>query len=319
MNDFVYFQGQIVPPEEAHISVKTHAFLYGTSLFEGVRGYWLPEANSVSLFRLKEHYQRILANSRIFFMLPEDSPSEETLLQQWTEATCELVKKNAPQQDFYIRLTLYKSGISIGPCLDNSKTDVCIWTQPLGNYVNVDDGLHVTISSWRRVDDNAIPPCAKAAGAYMNSAVMVTDAKRNGFDEVITLTHNGTVSEGSAMNIFMVRRSKLVTPPVTDNILEGITRDSIIELATRLGIEVEQRSIGRTELYRAEEVFFTGTAAQIAPVTRIDHRPVGNGKPGEMTKRVQQLYADVVHHRRPEYAHWCTLVPITTGVAGTKR
>ena len=228
MNDFVYMQGRFTPAEEAHLSVKTHAFLYGTSLFEGVRGYWLKDENAVSLFRLKEHYQRLLENSRIFFMLPEEEYSKD-LPEEWARLTCELVKKNEPKQDFYIRTSLYKSDSnSIGPCLDNSKTDLMIWTKPLADYVNVKDGLHVTVSSWRRVDDNAIAPCAKAAGAYMNSAVMVTDAKRRGFDEVIALTSDGRVSEGSAMNLFMVRKGKLVTPSVTENILEGITRDTVM-------------------------------------------------------------------------------------------
>jgi branched-chain amino acid aminotransferase len=303
MSETVYFEGKFVPVEEANLSIKNHSFLYGTSLFEGIRGYWLPEKGCASIFRMKEHYERILANSRIFFMTPTVSLDE---LMSLTE---ELVRRNAHQQDFYIRFTLYKSGISIGPYLDKVKTEFCIWTHPLGAYVNIDDGLHVTVSSWRRVDDNAIPPAAKAGGAYMNTAIMITDAKRNGFDEVITLTQDGNVSEGSAMNIFLVRKGKLVTPPPTENILEGVTRDSIIILAREeLGLEVEERTIDRTELYRCEEAFFTGTAAQVAPITKIDHREIGTGKIGPITQRVQKLYFDVVKNKVPKYSHWCTLV-----------
>lgn len=303
MSETVYFEGKFVPFEEANLSVKNHSFLYGTSLFEGIRGYWLPEQGCASIFRMKEHYERILANSRIFFMTPDVSLDE---LMSLTE---ELVRRNAHQQDFYIRFTLYKSGISIGPYLDKVKTEFCIWTHPLGAYVNIDDGLHVTVSSWRRVDDNAIPPAAKAGGAYMNTAIMITDAKRNGFDEVITLTQDGNVSEGSAMNIFLVRKGKLVTPPPTENILEGVTRDSILTLAREeLGLDVKERTVDRTELYRCEEAFFTGTAAQVAPITKIDHREIGTGKIGPITQRIQKLYFDVVKNKVPKYNHWCTLV-----------
>lgn len=306
MSEIAYFEGKFVPIEQANINVKTHAFLYGTSLFEGIRGYWLPEDGKVSIFRMREHYERILSNSRIFFMTPDAT------LDELMELTSELVRRNKPTQDFYIRFTLYKSGISIGPYLDKVKTDFCIWTHPLGDYVNTRDGLNVTVSSWRRVDDNAIPPAAKAGGAYMNTAIMITDAKRKGYDEVVSLTHDGNVSEGSAMNLFLVRKGRLITPPITENILEGVTRDSIIEMASNeLGLTVEERVVDRTELYRCEEAFFTGTAAQVAPITLIDSRPVGNGKVGELTQTIQKLYFDVVKNRHPRYAHWCTLVDVT--------
>lgn len=305
MSEIVYFEGNFVPFEQANLNIKTHAFLYGTSLFEGIRGYWLPEQNCISIFRMKEHYERILSNSRIFFMTPEAS------LDELMNLTSELVRQNAPDQDIYIRYTLYKTGINIGPFLDKVKTEFCIWTHPLGNYVNISDGLHVTVSSWRRVDDNAIPPAAKAGGAYMNTALMITDAKRKGYDEVIALTQEGNVSEGSAMNVFLVRKGKLVTPPITENILEGVTRDSIITLArNELGLDVEERTIDRTELYRAEEMFFTGTAAQVAPITQIDTRPIGTGKTGPITEALQKIYFDVVKNKNPKYSHWCTLVDI---------
>lgn len=305
MSDISFFEGQFIPTEQANLGIKNHSFLYGTAIFEGIRGYWLPETGQVSIFRMKEHYERILANSRIFYMTPDAS------LEQLMAMTEELARKNAHQQDFYIRFTIYKSGSSIGPFLDKVKTDYCAWTQPLGDYVNTRDGLHVCVSAWRRVDDNAIPPAAKASGAYMNTAIMITDARRKGFDEVISLTNEGHVSEGSAMNVFLVRKGKLVTPPSTENILEGVTRDSIMTLAREeLGLVVEERVVDRTELYRAEEIFFTGTAAQVAPVTMIEHRPVGDGKIGPITRRLQDLYFDVVRNKVPKYSHWCSLVDI---------
>lgn len=305
MSDISFFEGQFIPTEQANLGIKNHSFLYGTAIFEGIRGYWLPETGQISIFRMKEHYERILANSRIFYMTPDAS------LEQLMAMTEELARKNAHEQDFYIRFTIYKSGSSIGPFLDKVKTDYCAWTQPLGDYVNTRDGLHVCVSAWRRVDDNAIPPAAKASGAYMNTAIMITDAKRKGFDEVISLTNEGHVSEGSAMNVFLVRKGKLVTPPSTENILEGVTRDSIMTLAREeLGLVVEERVVDRTELYRAEEIFFTGTAAQVAPVTMIEHRPVGDGKIGPITQRLQDLYFDVVRNKVPKYSHWCSLVDI---------
>jgi branched-chain amino acid aminotransferase len=302
MSEIVYFDGQYVPLEDANLSVKTHAFLYGTSLFEGIRGYWLPEKKAISVFRMKEHYQRILANSRIFMMTPEDT------LEELMAQTEEVIRRNAPEQDIYIRFTLYKTGVNIGPFLDKVKTTHTIWTHPLGNYVKI-DGLHVTVSSWRRVDDNAIPPCAKTGGSYMNTAVMITDVKRQGYDELISLTQDGHVSEGSAMNLFMVRKGKLVTPAITENILEGVTRDSILTLAkNELGLEVEERVVNRTELYRADELFFTGTAAQVAPITKIDSRPVGTGQVGDITRALQDIYFNVVKNKTPRYADWCHLV-----------
>lgn len=305
MKDIAYFEGKFLPTEEATLTVKNHSFMYGTSLFEGIRGYYLPEEKKVSIFRMREHYERIIANSKIFFMTPEASVDD------LMDLTTELVRRNEPDQDFYIRFTLYKNGVAIGPYLDKVKTDFTIWTHPLGNYVSIDGGLNVCVSSWRRVDDNAIPPCSKAGGAYMNTAIMITDAKRKGYDEVVSLTQDGNVSEGSAMNIFLVRKGKLVTPPITENILEGVTRDSILELAANeLGLTVEERTIDRTELYRAEEAFFTGTAAQVAPIAQIDNRPVGEGKTGPITAEIQRLYFDVVKNKVPQYSHWCTLVDL---------
>ncbi len=308
--EYAYFQDSFVPISDAKISIRTHAFLYGTSMFEGIRGYWVPEESSICIFRMKEHYERMLRNSRIFNMTPKYS------LQELVDITVELVKKNAPNTDTYIRPTIYKGGEIITPRLDRTTTEFCLWTAPLGNYVDIDNGLKVVTSSWRRVDDNAIPPRAKAAGAYMNSALIVTDARAMGFDDAVVLNPDGTVSEGSAMNLFLVRDGKLLTPGRTENILEGITRDAVITIAREeLGIETTERVIDRTEIYMADEAFYSGTGAQVAPIASFDLRPVGDGKPGPITKQLQELYFKVVKNKLPKYSHWCTMVPVEATVS----
>jgi branched-chain amino acid aminotransferase len=301
--EFAYFEGNIVPIEHANISIKTHAFLYGTSLFEGIRGYNLPETGQTCIFRLKEHYERLLSNAKMCHLVPDKS------LEEIIQITLDLVRKNAPQGDIYIRPTLYKTGLNIAPTLEKTITEFCIWVQPLGNYLDINKGLSVCVSTWRRVDDNAIPARAKAGGAYMNTALAVSDARKMGFDDAILLTHEGTVSEGSAMNLFLVKNGKLITPATTENILEGITRDTLMTLARQeLGIETVERVIDRTELYTADEAFFCGTGAQVAPIGQIDLRPVGAGEVGPITRQIQNLYFDVVKNKVPAYSDWCTVV-----------
>lgn len=301
--EYAYFEGAFVPFEDAKISVRTHAFLYGTSIFEGIRGYYLPQSNSVSIFRMREHYERLLANSRLFFL---DSGLS---LEKMMALTDELVRKNRLAGDIYIRPTLYKSTDMVTPSLDTTETDFCLWTKPFGNYLDLEKGLSVCVSNWRRMQDNVIPARAKAGGAYMNTALAVTDARRMGFDDAIFLTHEGNVSEGSAMNLFLYRDGTLITPARTEDILEGITRDTVMEIArAELGVESVERPIDRSELYYAEEMFFCGTGAQVAAITSVDKRPVGTGRPGEFTQKLQQLYFDVVKNKLPKYSHWCHVI-----------
>jgi branched-chain amino acid aminotransferase len=303
--EYAYFEGKFVPIEDAKISVKTHAFLYGTSVFEGIRGYWVPETHTIEIFRMREHYVRMLENAKIFYLTPKES------LEDLLEITTELIKKNSPSCDTYIRPTLFKTGENITPTLEKTITDFCLWTAPLGNYLDLNKGLSACVSSWRRLGDNQIPPRTKAGGAYMNTALAVTDARKMGFDDAVFLTAEGHVSEGSAMNMFLVRKGQLITPGDTQNILEGITRDTVITLAREeLGIETDVRVIDRTELYRAEEAFFCGTGAQIAPITSFDNRPVGDGEIGPITRKLQSLYFDVVKGKVPKYRHWCTSVVV---------
>ena len=306
IQQFAWFEGGFVPLEEAKIGVQTHGFLYGTSIFEGIRGYYLPESNSVSIFRMREHYERMIGNSRLFYL--DDSGYD---CEAMCKITTELIERNSPTGDVYIRPTLYKSNLNITPHLGQTTTALTVWTIPFGNYLDLGKGLKVCVSSWRRLRDNAIPPRAKAGGAYMNTALAVTDARKMGFDDAVFLTEGGTVSEGSAMNLFLIHKGKLITPGHTENILEGITRASLMEIARKeLGIETVERVVDRSELYFAEEAFFCGTGAQVAPITSFDNRLVGDGNVGPITKKLQDLYFKIVKNQMSAYASWCTVVPI---------
>ncbi len=298
---YAYFNGEIVPIESAKISIMTHAFNYGTGVFEGIRGYWNAEREQLYIFRLKEHYVRMFSNFNLFRIDPP------VTLEQACEITVELARKNEYRQDMYIRPIAYKSSYEIGPQVHDLDDEFTIFNIPLGDYVNTSDGLSVMVSSWRRIPDNCIPARSKATGIYINSSLAATEAKQSGFDEAIMLTQDNYVSEGSAMNLFMVRGKELVTTPVTADILEGITRETIIQIARdQMSIETAVRPIGRTELYVADELFFCGTGAQVAPVTSVDRCPVGDGKPGELTMKLQALYFSVVQNRLAEYSDWLT-------------
>lgn len=302
-SDNVFLNGRFVEEEDAKISVKTHAFLYGTSVFEGVRAYWVQEENQLYVFRMKEHYERILNSCKIMHMAPEYDVDE------LCEITIQLLKKNAPKEDTYIRPTIFKKAECIGPKLIDNPDGVLIFTVPLGDYIDTQKGLKVCVSNWRRTDDNAIPPRAKISGCYANTALIVSDARLAGFDDAIVLKSDGHVAEGSAMNLYLVEGNKLITTKSTDDILVGITRNTIKEIAQNyLDLEVEEREIDRTELYLADEAFYCGTGAQVSPIGSIDNRPVGSGEMGEVTKNIQQLYFDIVRGKIPEYKHWCTPV-----------
>ncbi len=301
---YAYFEGDYVPLAEAKISVMTHAFAYGTGCFEGIRGYWSDEHQQLYIFRLSEHHLRLL-NSAKTLMMDTSSYSVERL----NQLTVELVRRCNLRQDVYIRPTFYKSSEEIGVRLHNLRNDLSIIIQPFGNYIDIDRPLKAGVSSWRRIDDNMMPARSKLTGAYVNSAFAKTEAILNGFDEAIMLTVDGHVAEGSAENLFMVRDGKLITPPITDNILEGITRVTMITLAReQLGLEVVERSIDRTELYVADELFLTATGAQIAIVGSVDHRAVGGGGVGPIAAAMQRIYFDVVRGKLPQYSAWLTPV-----------
>ena len=303
MPQFAFFKEQFVPIEDAKISIMTHGFNYGTGCFEGIRAYWNQDEAQLYIFKLIEHYERFLRSSRILLM---DLPFTA---QRLADITAELVRREGYRQDCYIRPVAYKADEIIGVRLHNLRDEVAIFATPFGRYLEKEEGAHATVSSWRRIDDNSVPARAKVTGAYINSAFAKSEAQLNGFDEAIVLTNDGHVSEGSAENLFIVRNGVLITPPVTENILEGITRQVIIELARdELAIQVVERRIDRTELYVADEVMFCGTGVQVAAVTRIDHRPVGAGQLGPIVKALRDLYFDVVRGKVRKYRHWCTPV-----------
>ncbi len=294
-----YFQGKIVPYSEAKIGVATHALNYGTAVFGGIRAYWNEGKERLFVFRPMDHFRRFLNSCRLMCMEVKQTP--ESL----TELTLELLRRDAYRQDIYIRPLAYKSEEGIGVRLHDLKEDLTIFALPFSKYVKNDTSAHVTISSWRRIDDNVIPARGKISGAYASSALIKTDAARAGFDEALVLTQEGHLAEGSAMNIFLVRDGLLVTPPVTDNILEGITRRSVIELAkNELGLTIVERTIDRSEVYICEELFLTGTAAEITVVTKVDHRPIGNGIMGPVGEQLRKLFMDVLRSNNPKYQHW---------------
>ncbi len=298
-----YFQGKIVPYAEAKVGVLTHGLNYGTAVFGGIRAYWNEKEQQLFIFRPQEHYRRFLDSAKVICMDFDHTPPG------LTQITINLLRADEYRGDVYIRPLAYKADEQIGVKLHDLHDELAIVAVPFERYVANDANAHVTFSSWRRVDDNVIPARGKIAGAYANSALIKTDAVRAGFDEALVLNQDGHVSEASAMNVFMVRNGALVTPPVTDNILEGITRRSVIELAKEeLGIPVIERSIDRTEVYLCDELFLTGTAAQITAVTRVDYRSVGAGQMGPITAKLREIYNDVLHGRSPKYCLWNTPV-----------
>jgi branched-chain amino acid aminotransferase len=299
LSKHAFFEGKIVPLSDARVNIATHAFLYGTAVFGGMRAYWNADQKRLFMFRPFDHFRRLLQSAHMLSM--QTSYDEESLIQ----LTLDVLRTDHWQQDVYMRPTFYKSDMGIGVRLHDLKDDFCMFTMPFEKYVKNDTNAHVTISSWRRIDDNMIPARGKVSGAYVNSALIKSDAVLAGFDEALAMDGNGHISEGSAMNIFMLRDGVLITPPVTDNILEGITRRTVIELArNELGLAVAERSIDRTETFIAEEFFITGTAAEITAVTMIDHRPVGAGKMGPVTTQLRLLYDNVIRARNPKYKSW---------------
>ena len=303
MTEYVFLNGEYVEADKAMIPVRTHAFLYGTGVFEGIRAYYNKEENQLYIFRMKEHYERMLRSGKIMFM---NSPYT---VEEYMNQTVELLRKNEYKQDVYIRPTLYKSAIKVGPGLYDNEDSYCLFTTPFGAYYDAEAGLNVCVSSWRRTADNAIPPRAKVTGAYANAALIKTDAHNFGFDDAIVLSEDGQVTEGSAMNLMFVQNGKLITTPSTDDILVGVTRNTVIELAHELGLEVVVRPVDRTELYIMDEMFVCGTGAQITPIASVDRRMIGNnGKIGPVTSKLQKLYFDVVKGKVDKYKHWCTPV-----------
>jgi branched-chain amino acid aminotransferase len=297
----IYRNGEIVAYRDAKVGLLTHGLNYGTGCFEGIRGYWNDADGDVYLFRLADHFRRMHKSAALLLIRLDDDV--ETMCRR----TVELIRVNGYRQDVYVRPLAFKAAEEIGVRLHNVRDEFAIVAIPHQSYFAAGHALRACVSSWRRIDDNSAPARAKLTGVYVSSALAKTEAVTNGFDEAILLTADGHVAEGSAENIFIIRDGVVHTPPVSDAILEGITRASLMELLRQeLRIEVRERTIDRSELYQAEEVFFSGTAVGVSPVVEIDHRPIASGSVGSISSALADLYRDVTLGRIAKYRKWVT-------------
>ena len=295
-----YFGGKFVPLAEARVSVMTHALHYGTAVFEGIRGNWNADEGKTFIFRPREHFVRFLDGCKVLrISLPLDAD-------ELVRLTVELVERSGYKEDLYIRPLAFKSAERVANLkLHELEDEVTIIAIPFGRYIETESARCI-ISGWRRMDETMIPPRVKISGLYVNSILAKTDAVLAGYDEAILLNQDGSVAEGTGENLFLVKGGGLVTPPLYSNILSGITRDCVIQLAgNELGIQVEERPIPRSELYLADEMFLTGTAAHLTPVGELDNRTIGAGGPGPVTRALQSIYFDIIRGRHPKYRHWC--------------
>lgn len=300
---FAFFEGKIVPIEDAKISVMTHAFNYGTGVFGGLRGYWNDDENQLFVFRPHDHFERLTQSASLLRInVPHSVPQLVGILN-------ELLRTEGFRENVYIRPLAYKSTEMIGVRLHDVDDEITMFAMPFGRYVEKEEGLHVGFSSWRRVDDNAIPARGKITGAYANSALIKSDAVLAGYDEALVLNEDGHLAEASAANLFIVRKGVVYTPPVESNVLEGIVRRSLITLMRdELGLDVIERNVDRTEVYIADEMIMCGTGVQVAAVTRVEHRAIGSGQMGPITRKVRDLFFDVVRGRVDKYREWLTPV-----------
>jgi branched-chain amino acid aminotransferase len=300
---YAFFKGKIVPIEEAKVSIMTNALQYGTGVFGGIRGYMQDGGNkkNIAIFRLRDHYKRLLKS---LVILNKTIPySEDDLVR----LTLELVKKNNPDTDCYVRPLAYADNLGLSPNLNGSTFDFAMYVIPLGEYLPVSKGLKLMISNWIRISDHSIPSRAKATGGYINSALARGDAEAHGYDDALLMDPRGHITEASAANLFIVRDGVLITPPKYTDVLEGITRRSILEVANDLGLKTEERDIDRTEIYTADEAFLTGTGAQVAWISEIDKRKIGDGKIGPISSKIQKTFFDIVRGKNAKYKNWLTL------------
>jgi branched-chain amino acid aminotransferase len=311
--NFAFFRGKVVPYGDAKVGIMTHTIHYGTGVFGGLRGFWNNEEQQLFVFRPADHFRRFMDSCKMICM---ELPYTAGDLQK---GMMDLLRAEDFKTNCYIRPLAYFSDEIIGVRLHNLTAEAAIMAIPFGSYVDNEEGLHVTFSSWRRVDDNMIPARGKISGAYVNSALIKTDAQRAGFDEALVLNQDGHLSEGSAANTLIIRNGIAVTPPITDNILEGITRRTVLKLLREeLNIEVVERPVDRTEVFLAEEAFFCGTGVQIAAITKVDHRAIGTGRIGRITAELRKLYFSVVQGRVPKYIEWCAPVYARAETAGRR-
>lgn len=297
---FVWLDGKFVRDSEANVSIMTHAIHYGTSVFEGIRGYW--NSKNLNIFRLDDHVRRFRNSGKVY------SISLGYTDRQVADAILGLCKKNGARASCYIRPFYFvgRYGINLH-VTEKSPTHAAVVMFPFGDLFDK-KGISAGISSWRRIHDTSVPPLAKMGGNYLNSILATQESKRNGYDEAILLDHLGNISEAPGENIFIVRNRKLITPPTSSSALEGITKNSVIEIARDMGYETAEREIPRTEIYFSDEVFLTGTAAEVTPVVSIDGKSIGSGRLGRITGQIQRAYSDITMGRSKKYSHWMTPV-----------
>lgn len=297
---FVWFDGKLVRDEDAKVPVMTHAIHYGTSVFEGLRGYW--NSKNLNIFRLQDHIKRFRNSGKVYSIALRFTDKEIA------NAIIQICKKNNVKESCYIRPFYFigKHGINLH-VTENTPTHAAIVMFPFGELFNR-NGIKVGISSWRRIHDISTPPLAKMGGNYLNSILATQESKRNGYDEAILLDHLGNISEAPGENIFIIRDGKLLTPTPSSSALEGITKDSVVKIAEDLGYQTVEREIPRTEIYFADEVFLTGTAAEISPVISVDGKKVGDGKVGKITENIRKVYSDITMGKNKKYSKWITPV-----------
>lgn len=297
--EFVWMNGKFVKWEEAKVPILTHALHYGTGVFEGIRAY--PSDGNLYVFRLRDHMRRLLESAKVYFI--ETSYTVDEL----SEAALELLRRNKLRELSYIRPIIFVGYGGIGLNFTGFPVHVAIYALPFGKYFDK-PFVKVKVSTWRRISESATPPLAKASGNYLNSVLAKLEALKDGYDDAILLDQQGYLSEGTGENIFIVKDDILMTPPLSSSILKGITRDTVIQMAKDLSIDVKEKPITRTELYLCDEAFFTGTAAEITPIVEVDKRTIGNGKPGRITLLLKDLYTEIVHAKNEKYLHWLTSV-----------
>ena len=301
---FAFFEGAIVPIEDARVSIMCNTLHYGTGCFGGIRAYWDEDREQLNVFRAFDHYQRLLRSSKIILARVDYS------IEDLVAITVDLLRREGFRQNAYVRPLIYKDDGVFRVQLHAAKDKLCIFSQPVGAYIQASGALKVAISSWRRVDDNMIPARGKLCGSYINSSLAKSEANLAGYDEALELNQDGHVSEASAANLFMVRDGVLITPPVTSNVLEGITRHTVMQIAKdELGVQTVEREIDRSELFVADEAFLCGTGVQVAAIGMIEHRLVGAGNEGPICAAMRDLYGRIVTGRVPKYAEWLTPVP----------
>ncbi len=313
MSRTIFFNGKFVREEQAVVPITTHALHYGTGCFEGIRAYYNEKGKTLLVFRMEDHYKRLLESCKILMTTPPYSAKE------LCDITEKLLQKNFAKEDLYIRPLAYKADPAVGNFnLKTLKNGFAIYTVALGRYLNTDRGIRAQISSWRRVPDNAIPPRGKLTGSYVNTALAKSESLFAGYEEAILLDGEGHVTEGSAENIFIVKNGVAITPPESSDILIGITRQTIMMLCKNdLKISVVERNIDRSELYLADEIFLVGTGAEVTPVIEIDNRTIGNGKTGQITAKIKDTYFRLVHDQYPKYKELITRVrPTNTSDGG---